>query len=79
MDETAHPALRPARPARLRNDARELCGYLVIPDDEPHAELWNLADELAERRARKRAGISPIEPSEGRIVNRLLHPLDISE
>lgn len=75
----AEANVRRGWPARLPNDAGELRDYIVIPDDEPHAELWTLADELAERRARKRAGVSSTEPVEGRIVNRLLHPLDISE
>ena len=71
--------LRRGWPARMPNDAGMLCDYIVIPDDEPHAELWNLADELTERRARKRAGVSSAEPLDGRIVNRLLHPFDISD
>jgi hypothetical protein len=32
---------------------------------------------VAERRARKRAGVGDDEPFEGRIVNNLLHPLDL--
>lgn len=50
---------------------------IVIPDDKPHAELWKLADEPTERRGRKRAGIGPNEPVEGRIINQPLHPLEI--
>jgi hypothetical protein len=51
--------------------------YIVIPADAPHPELWRQADELTERRARKRAGIGPDEPFEGRIRNEPLHPLDM--
>ena len=78
-DSLAEGNARRRWPARMPNDAGELCDYIVIPDDEPHAELWNLADKLTERRARKRAGIDPGEQIEGRIANRLMHPLDISE
>jgi Protein of unknown function (DUF4238) len=75
----AEANVRRGWPARLPNDAGELCDYLVIPDDEPHAEQWNLADELAKRRAQKRAGMDPTKPAAGRIINQMLHPLDIPE
>jgi hypothetical protein len=65
-------------PAQLCNAEGELCDYIVIPTDKPHADLWKLADEMTERRARKRADIGPDEPVEGRIINKPLHPLDIS-
>lgn len=77
-DSLAEANRRRGWPAHLRNDAGELCDYLVIPDDEPHPELWQRADELAELRARKRTGIGLEEPVQGRIVNLPLHPLDIS-
>jgi Protein of unknown function (DUF4238) len=67
--------LRRGWPSRLARNG-ELHDYIVIPCDEPHAELWARADELTERRARKRAGVSDDEPFEGRIVN---DPLDLSE
>lgn len=75
----AEANLRRGWPAHLRNESGDLRDYIVIPDDKPHAELWKLADELTESRARKRAGIGPNEPVEGRIINQPLHPLGISE
>jgi Protein of unknown function (DUF4238) len=50
--------------------------YIVIPIDEPHPELHRLADEAAERRARKRAGLADDEPIEGRLIHEAVHPLD---
>ncbi len=70
--------LRRGWPAQIPTDDGELRDYIVIPYDEPHEERWKLADELSERRARRRAGIGPDEPVEGRIINRPLHPLDIA-
>jgi hypothetical protein len=64
-------------PAHVRNANGELRDYIVIPADAPHPELWKQADELTERRARKRAGIGPDEPFEGRIRNAPMHPLDM--
>ena len=64
-------------PPQVRKDG-ELRDDIVIPCDEPHPELRKLADDLTERRARKRAGVSPDEPFEGRIVHRPIHPLDTS-
>ena len=43
--------------------------YIVIPADRPHPELRRRADELAESRARKRLGLGPDEPADGRIVH----------
>jgi hypothetical protein len=53
--------------------------YIVIPSDNAHPELRARADELAERRARKRAGIGPDEPFEGRITHKPLPPFDASD
>ena len=64
-------------PAQLPNAKGELCDYIVIPGDRPNAKERALADELTERRARKRAGVGPDEPFEGRIINEPLHPLDL--
>jgi hypothetical protein len=61
-------------PAQLPNARGELCDYMVISGDRPNAEEWALADELTERRARKRAGVGPDELFEGRIINRPLYP-----
>jgi len=61
-------------PAQLPNAQGELCDYIVVPSDKPNAEQWALADELTERRARRRAGVGPDEPFEGRITNTPLHP-----
>lgn len=65
-------------PPRLPNEHGEPLDYLVIPLDEPHPELWKLADDLAERRAHKRAGIGEDEPLVGRITNTSLHPFDLA-
>jgi hypothetical protein len=65
-------------PAHIRNDAGELRDYLVIPTDAPHPELRGRADELAERRARKRLG-AVAEAGPGRLSHRPIHPLDVSE
>lgn len=70
----AEANLRRRWPAQLRNERGELRDYIVIPDDLPHAELWKLADELAEHRGRKRAGIGATEPIEARIIRRQLAP-----
>jgi Protein of unknown function (DUF4238) len=66
-------------PQQLPNDRGELRDYIVIPTDQPNPDLWRRADELAERRARKRGSIGPNEALEGRITNVPLHPLDITE
>jgi hypothetical protein len=42
-------------PPRLRQQGR-VFDYVVIPSDQPHPELWALVEEVAERRARTRAG-----------------------
>jgi Protein of unknown function (DUF4238) len=63
-------------PGQLTHDGT-LRDYIVIPADAPHAELWTLADETTERRARKRAGIGDDEPFEGRIINNMLHPTEL--
>jgi hypothetical protein len=67
--------LRRGWPGRMPQDG-ELHDYIVIPSNEPHPELWALADELTERRARARAGVGDAEPFEGRIVNNPLDPTD---
>jgi Protein of unknown function (DUF4238) len=64
-------------PAHVPNANGEPRDYIVIPADAPYPELLKQADELTERRARKRAGIGPDEPFEGRIRNQPLHPLDM--
>jgi hypothetical protein len=69
--------IRRGWPPQVRNEG-ELRDYVVIPCDKPHPELWALVDELTERRARKRAGVRPDEPFDGRIINNPLHPLDVS-
>jgi hypothetical protein len=43
-------------PPQVRKEA-EVRDYIVISCDKPHPELWALADDLAERRFRKRAGV----------------------
>jgi hypothetical protein len=50
--------------------------YIVIPIDKPHPELYALADEIAERRARERAGVPDGEPIDGRLVHKAVHPLN---
>lgn len=60
-------------PPYMPNERAEPCDYIVIPNDKPHPELRALADNLTERRARKRAGVRPDEPFEGRIINHPLH------
>lgn len=67
--------LRRGWPARLPRNG-ELHDYIVIPADQPHPELWALADGLTERRARKRAGVGDDDPFDGRIIN---DPLDAIE
>jgi hypothetical protein len=64
------PAYYPGRDGKLYD-------YLVIPVDAPHPELHRRADELTELRARKRAGLAPDDPVEGRIVHELLDPEDL--
>src|SRR5581483_5422721 len=61
-------------PAQLLNDQGELRDYIVIKCDKPRPELRALADELAERRARKRLGVGPEEPFEGKIVHQPIQP-----
>lgn len=69
--------LRRGWPPQLANNQGELRDYIVIPCDKPHPELRALVDRLAEQRARKRAGIDPEEPIEGRLIHNAIHPLDI--
>lgn len=69
--------LRLGWPARLPRDG-ELHDYIVIPAEEPHPELWALADGLTESRARKRSGVADGDPFDGRIINDTIHPLDLS-
>jgi Protein of unknown function (DUF4238) len=64
-------------PPRLQDQGR-VFDYIVIPSDKPHPDLWTLAEEVAERRARKRLGVRPDEPLEGRIASELRHPLDLA-
>lgn len=64
-------------PPQVPNASGVLHDYVVIPTDEPHQEQWELVDKLAERRARKRAGVGPNDPFEGHVTSNLLHPLDI--
>jgi len=75
----AEANVRRGWPSYLPNERGELCDYIVIPNDKPHPELRALADEMTERRARKRAGVGPDEPFEGRIISNPLHPLDMSD
>jgi hypothetical protein len=72
----ANENLRRGWPRMLPNDRGEPRDYIVIPIDQPHPELWKRANELTERRARKRAGASPGDVPEGHITNVPLHPLD---
>jgi len=76
-DSLAEANSRRGWPPRLPNAQGALRDYIVIPCDKPHPELRRLADELAERRARKRAGVSPDEAIAGRIVHKPIHPLDL--
>ncbi|MGA2163217.1 MAG: DUF4238 domain-containing protein [Solirubrobacteraceae bacterium] len=69
--------LRRGWPPMLPNDKGEPRDYIVIPVDKPHPELWKRANELTERRARKRAGVGPDDVLEGHIINIPLHPLDV--
>lgn len=73
----AEANIRRGWPPQVRKEG-EVRDYIVIPSDKPHPELWALADELTERRARRRAGVGPDEPFEGRIINNPLHPLTFS-
>jgi hypothetical protein len=73
----AEANLRRGWPPQLRNEKGKLCDYIVIPSDKPNPDLRALADGLTESRARKRAGVGPDEPFEGRIINNPLHPLDL--
>lgn len=66
--------LRRRWPPQLLNDQGELRDYIVIPCDKPQPELRALADELTERRARKRAGVGQDEPFEGRIIHKRSYP-----
>lgn len=75
----AEANLRRGWPPQLPNDRGELRDYIVIPCDTPHPELRAFADTLAERRARKRAGVGSNEPMEGRIIHKPIHPLDMGE
>jgi hypothetical protein len=63
-------------PAQLLNAKGELRDYIIVPCDTPHPELRALADELAERRARKRARVGSDEPMEGRLTHSAVHALD---
>jgi hypothetical protein len=78
-DALAEANRRRGWPPQLPDEKGELHDYIVIPSDKPSADLWALADDLAERRARKQAGVGPDEPLEGRIINKPLHPLDVVE
>lgn len=69
--------LRRGWPQMLPNNNGELRDYIVIPVDQPHPELWTRANELTERRARKRAGVGPEDMLEGHIANIPLHPLGL--
>ncbi len=64
-------------PKYLRGPDGELRDYLVIPTNAPQPELRRRADELAERRGRKRLG-PPAEAASGKILNSLVHPLDVA-
>jgi hypothetical protein len=76
-DSLAEANLRRGWPPQLPNAQGELRDYIVVPCDKPHPELRRLADELAERRGRKRAGVSPDVEIGGRIVHKPIHPLDV--
>lgn len=77
-DSLAKENARRGWPAYLRNEDGQPRDYIVIPTDAPHPDLRQQADDLAERRARKRAGIGPDTPLNGRITTRPVHPLDLS-
>jgi hypothetical protein len=64
-------------PPKVPNASGRLCDYIVIPVDAPHPDLWERANELAEHRARKRAGIGPTDELDGHIATIPLHPLDM--
>ena len=64
-------------PPQLRNEEGQVRDYIVIPCDKPHPELRSRADELAESRARKSAGVGPDDPVEGRIMHKPIHPLQV--
>lgn len=76
-DSIANANVRRGWPPQLRNSQGEFRDYIVIPCDKPHPELRRLADDLAEQRARKRAGVSPDEEIAGRIVHEPVHPLEV--
>lgn len=76
-DSLAKANVRRGWPPQLRNESGELRDYIVTPTDEPHPELRQLADDLVERRARKRAGIDPDTPISGRITYHRVHPLGV--
>jgi Protein of unknown function (DUF4238) len=65
----AEENLRRHWPPQLWGPDGRLEDYVVIPCDEPHPELWARVDELVEHRARKRAGVDPDAPFEGRVTN----------
>ncbi len=77
-DSLADEHRRKGWPPQVRKDG-ELRDYIVIPSDKPHPELRALADELAEKRARKRAGIGPNAPIEGRLIHEQIRPLETGE
>ena len=77
-DSLAEENRRHHWPARLWDQNGELQDYVVIPLDEPHPDLLARVDELVEQRARKRAGVGPDDPLEGRITSEQVHPLDIN-
>lgn len=72
----AHRNERLGYPPQLIDQAGEPHDYIVIPIDGPHPELRALADEVAEHRARKRAGIADDQPIEGRLIHEAMHPLN---
>ena len=76
-DSLARENARRGWPEQLEGNGKTY-DYIVIPTDRPHPELRARADELTERRARKRAGVGADEPFEGRIINNLLHPHDLA-
>lgn len=76
-DRLAEDNRRRGWPANLANKNGERCDYIVIPTDAPHPELERRANDLVERRARKRARIRPDEVLDGSIATTPLHPLDI--
>lgn len=64
-------------PPYLRGHDGEPHDYLVIPTDAPQPELRRRADELAERRARKRLGPAA-EAAPGKLSHSPIHPLDLA-